>query len=185
MSWKKGDPLDMATEVGPLSNAAHYARVCSFVDIALQDGGQLLCGGKRPANVGDKGYYLEPTAVLMPSNSARVCQEEIFGPFAAFQIFDTFDEAIAIANDSEFGLVSYLWSNDLTQAHRAAREIQAGVVLVNTPMILDLRFPFGGYKTSGVGREGIDGMRHFYTEEKTVTIALQRPAMARLGAGLA
>lgn len=177
-----GDPLDMKTEVGPLSNAAHYARVCSFVDIALQDGGQLLCGGKRPANVGDKGYYLEPTAVLMPSNSARVCQEEIFGPFAAFQIFDDFDEAIAIANDSEFGLVSYLWSNDLTQAHRAAREIQAGVVLVNTPMILDLRFPFGGYKTSGVGREGIDGMRHFYTEEKTVTIALKRPAMARLGA---
>lgn len=180
-----GDPLDMATEVGPLSNAAHYARVCSFVDIALQDGGQLLCGGQRPAHVGDKGYYLEPTAVLMPSNSARVCQEEIFGPFAAFQIFDTFDEALAIANDSEFGLVSYLWSNDLTQAHRAAREIQAGVVLVNTPMILDLRFPFGGYKTSGVGREGIDGMRHFYTEEKTVTIALQRPAMARLGAGQA
>lgn len=177
-----GDPLDMATEVGPLSNAAHHARVCSFVDIALQDGGQLLCGGKRPANVGDKGYYLEPTAVLMPSNSARVCQEEIFGPFAAFQIFDDFDEAVAIANDSEFGLVSYLWSHDLTQVHRAAREIQAGVVLVNTPMILDLRFPFGGYKTSGVGREGIDGMRHFYTEEKTVTVALKRPAMARLGA---
>lgn len=177
-----GDPLDMATEVGPLSNAAHHARVCSFVDIALQDGGQLLCGGKRPASVGDKGYYLEPTAVLMPSNSARVCQEEIFGPFAAFQIFDDFDEAVAIANDSEFGLVSYLWSHDLTQVHRAAREIQAGVVLVNTPMILDLRFPFGGYKTSGVGREGIDGMRHFYTEEKTVTVALKRPAMARLGA---
>ncbi len=177
-----GDPLDIHTEVGPLSNGAHYARVCSFVDIALQDGGKLLCGGKRPAHMGDKGYYLEPTAVLMASNSARVCQEEIFGPFAAFQVFDTFDEALAIANDSEFGLVSYLWSNDLTQAHRAAREIQAGVVLVNTPMVLDLRFPFGGYKTSGVGREGFDGMRHFYTEEKTVTIALKRPAMARLGA---
>lgn len=177
-----GDPLETHTEVGPLSNAAHYARVCSFVDIALKDGGQLLCGGKRPAHLGDKGYYFEPTAVLMPSNSARVCQEEIFGPFAAFQVFDTFDEALAIANDSDFGLVSYLWSNDLTQAHRAAREIQAGVVLVNTPMVLDLRFPFGGYKTSGVGREGFDGMRHFYTEEKTVTIALKRPAMARLGA---
>ena len=176
-----GDPLDMNTEVGPLSNAAHYARVCSYVDIAKQEGGQLLCGGKRPANVGDKGYYLEPTAFLMPSNSTRVCQEEIFGPFAAFQIFDTFDEALTIANDSDFGLVSYLWSNDLTQAHRAAREIQSGVVLVNTPMLLDLRFPFGGYKTSGVGREGIEGMRHFYTEEKTVTVALKRPAMMRLG----
>jgi len=152
------------------------------VDAALQEGGTLLCGGQRPAGVGGKGYYLEPTAVLMPHNRARVCQEEIFGPFAAFQVFDGFDEAIAIANDSEFGLVSYLWSNDLAQAQRAAREIEAGVVLVNTPMVLDLRFPFGGYKASGVGREGIDGMRHFYTEEKTVTLALKRPAMARLGA---
>ena len=178
-----GDPLDMATELGPLSNAAHYARVCSFIEMARADGGELLCGGRRPPGLGAKGYYLEPTAVLMPSNAARVCQQEIFGPFAAFQVFDDFDEAIAIANDSEFGLVSYLWTNDLQQAHRAARAIEAGVVLVNTPMILDLRFPFGGYKSSGVGREGIDGMRHFYTEEKTVTIALQRPAMARLGAG--
>lgn len=177
-----GDPLDTRNELGPLSNAAHYARVRSFVDAALQEGGTLLCGGQRPAGVGGKGYYLEPTAVLMPHNRARVCQEEIFGPFAAFQVFDGFDEAIAIANDSEFGLVSYLWSNDLAQAQRAAREIEAGVVLVNTPMVLDLRFPFGGYKASGVGREGIDGMRHFYTEEKTVTLALKRPAMARLGA---
>jgi len=176
-----GNPLDMRTEVGPLSNATHYRRVCSFVDIAVQEGGKLLCGGKRPSHVGDKGYYLEPTAVLMHSNQSRVCQEEIFGPIAAFELFDTFDEAIAIANDSPFGLVSYLWSNDLTQTHRAAREIQAGTVLVNSPMVLDLRFPFGGYKESGVGREGIDGMRHFYTEEKTVAIALRRPAMTRLG----
>jgi acyl-CoA reductase-like NAD-dependent aldehyde dehydrogenase len=177
-----GDPLDMATEVGPLSNATHHARVCSFIELARQDGGTLLCGGKRPAHVGDKGYYLEPTAFLMPSNAARVCQEEIFGPFAVFQVFDHFDEALAIANDSEYGLAAYLWSNDLEQTHRAARELQAGVVLVNSPMLLDLRFPFGGYKSSGVGREGIDGMRHFYTEEKTVAVALKRPAMARLGA---
>lgn len=176
-----GDPMDMATEVGPLSNRAHYERVMSFVDIAGQDGAQLLTGGKRPAQL-QAGYYLEPTAVLVKSNQARVCQEEIFGPFAAFQVYDDFDEAIAIANESEFGLVSYLWSNDLRESHEAARRIQAGVVLVNTPMILDLRFPFGGYKNSGVGREGIEGMRHFYTEEKTVTLALKRPAMERLGA---
>lgn len=177
-----GDPLDTRNELGPLSNAAHYSRVRSFVDIALQEGGTLLCGGKRPAGIGDKGYYLEPTAVLMPHNRTRACQEEIFGPFATLQIFDDFDEALAIANDSEFGLVSYLWSNDLSQTQRAVCEIEAGVVLVNTPMILDLRFPFGGYKNSGLGREGIDGMRHFYTEEKTVTLALKRPAMTRLGA---
>jgi 5-carboxymethyl-2-hydroxymuconic-semialdehyde dehydrogenase len=178
-----GDPLDPSTEMGPLSNAAHYARVQSFVELADREGGKLLCGGKRPAHL-STGYYQEPTAVLMPSNDTRVCQEEIFGPFAAFQIFDDFEEALAIANASEFGLVSYLWSNDLAQVNSAMRRIQAGVVLVNTTMVLDLRFPFGGYKNSGVGREGVDGMRHFYTEEKTVTIALKRPVIERLGAGV-
>ena len=100
---------------------------------------------------------------------------------AAIQVFDTFDEALQIANASEYGLVSYLWTNDLRQSQQAAQALEAGVVLVNTPMLLDLRFPFGGYKNSGVGREGIEGMRHFYTEEKTVTLALKRPAMERLG----
>jgi len=177
-----GDPQDPATEVGPLSNAAHYQRVRSYVDIALGEGSELLCGGGRPAHL-ERGYYFEPTAVRVSSNALRVCQEEIFGPFAAIQVFDEFDEALALANDSEYGLVSYLWTNDLQQANRAARTIEAGVVLVNSPMILDLRFPFGGYKNSGVGREGIAGMRHFYTEEKTVTVALKRPTMDRLGAG--
>lgn len=177
-----GDPLDPGTEVGPLANASHYARVMSFVDSAQSEGGRLLCGGRRPAGLA-QGYYLEPTAVLVDSNSVRICQEEIFGPVAAFQVFDDFDEALAIANDSEYGLVSYLWTNDLRQSQQAAQALEAGVVLVNTPMLLDLRFPFGGYKNSGVGREGIEGMRHFYTEEKTVTLALKRPAMERLGAG--
>ena len=175
-----GDPLDPATEVGPLANAAHYARVKSFVQGAAADGGTLLCGGGRPAGLSE-GYYLEPTAVLVKSNAVRLCQEEIFGPVVAIQVFDTFDEALAIANDSDYGLVSYLWTNDLQQSQRAAQTLEAGVVLVNTPMLLDLRFPFGGYKNSGVGREGIEGMRHFYTEEKTVTLALKRPAMERLG----
>lgn len=188
-----GDPLDPSTEVGPLANAAHYARVMSFVEGAEAEGGRILCGGKRPklpdgVQGGEGslkgGYFLEPTAVLVKSNDVRICQEEIFGPVAAFQVFDTFDEALEIANASEYGLVAYLWTNDLQQAQRAARTLEAGVVLVNTPMLLDLRFPFGGYKNSGMGREGIEGMRHFYTEEKTVTQALKRPAMERLGAGI-
>ena len=177
-----GDPLDPATEVGPLANGAHFARVMSFVEGAEAEGGRILCGGRRPAGL-DKGWYLEPTAVLAPSNDVRICQEEIFGPVAAFQVFDTFEEALTIANASEYGLVSYLWTNDLQQSQQAARTLEAGVILVNTPMLLDLRFPFGGYKNSGVGREGIEGMRHFYTEEKTVTMALKRPPMERLGVG--
>jgi len=102
---------------------------------------------------------------------------------AAIQVFDDFDQAIALANDSAFGLVSYLWTQNLNQAMAGAQRLQAGVVLTNTTMTLDTRFPFGGYKQSGVGREGIDGMRHFYTEEKTVTVALRPPPMERLGAG--
>ena len=176
-----GDPLDPLTEMGPLANAAHYQRALSFVEIAQSGGAKLLTGGKRPPLL-DQGYYLEPTAVLVESNQCRVCQEEIFGPFATIQVFDEFDEAIALANESNFGLVSYLWSSDLQQCMQASRQVKAGMVLVNTPMNMDMRFPFGGYKDSGLGREGIDGFRHFYTEEKTVTIALQRPAMERLGA---
>ena len=175
-----GDPLDPQTEMGPLANEAHYQRALSFVDIAQSGGAKLLTGGKRPPRL-KQGYYLEPTAVLVESNQSRVCQEEIFGPFVTIQVFDEFEEAITLANESSFGLVSYLWSGDLQQCMQATRQIQAGMVLVNTPMNLDLRFPFGGYKNSGLGREGIDGFRHFYTEEKTVTIALQRPAMERLG----
>lgn len=176
-----GDPFDGQTEIGPLANAAHYARVQGYVEIARADGAELLTGGKRPAYC-ERGYYFEPTAVLVNSNQSRVCQEEIFGPFATFQVFDDFEEALQLANASDFGLAAYLWSSDLGQCLAAARSLQAGVVLVNSPMILDSRFPFGGYKDSGVGREGIEGMSHFYTEEKTVTVALRRPAMDRLGA---
>ena len=175
-----GPPQDPATEIGPLANAMHYERVCNFVEQARQDGGELLTGGGRPDGL-ERGFYLEPTAVLASSNANAVCQDEIFGPFAVFQRFDDFDDAISIANDSRFGLASYLWSNDLGQCLQAAQRIQAGTVLVNTPMTTDLRFPFAGYKDSGLGREGLDGFRHLYSDEKTVTVALRRPSMARLG----
>lgn len=177
-----GHPHDAATEVGPLANAAHYGRVLSYVTLARREGSQLLTGGERPADH-PVGYYLQPTALLARSNRDRVCQEEIFGPVVAFEVFDDFDEAIAIANDSSFGLVSYLWSNDLSECLRAVTKIEAGTVLVNTPMSLDLRLPFAGYKESGLGQEGMEGFRRLYTQEKTAAVALRRPAMARLGAG--
>lgn len=175
-----GDPLDDANDMGPLANAAHHARVLEKIRGAVADGAQLLTGGARPAHL-ERGHYLAPTALLTPHNGLSICQQEVFGPVATVQVFDTFDEALAIANDSSFGLVAYLWSQHLGESLQAAQELQAGVVLTNTPMTLDTRFPFGGYKQSGVGREGIDGMRHFYTEEKTVTVALRRIPSVRLG----
>jgi len=175
-----GDPLQADTDIGPLANAAHHARVLEHIGQATADGAQLLTGGGRPAHL-PRGFYLEPTVLLAPHNRLPVCQQEIFGPVAAIQLFDDFEQALDIANDSDFGLVAYVWTQDLGQSLQAAQRLQAGVVLTNTNMTLDTRFPFGGHKQSGVGREGIDGMRHFYTEEKTVTVALRPPPMERLG----
>jgi acyl-CoA reductase-like NAD-dependent aldehyde dehydrogenase len=179
---KIGHPMAPDTEIGPLAFKAHMDRVLSFVDVAKADGATLLCGGKRAEGF-EAGYYMEPTAVLAPNNEARVCQEEIFGPFATFLIFDTLDEAITIANRSPFGLVSYVWSGDLHTVMRCSRDIRAGVVWVNTPMVRELRAPFGGYKESGVGRDGANASADFFTEVKTTTIPIDPVTVPRLGLG--
>ena len=165
-----GDPLSIKTELGPLCYEAHLEKVLSYVDIAAQDGAELLTGGKR-SEAFAKGYFMEPTAVMAPDNNTRVCQEEIFGPFAAFLVFDDLDEAIAMANDSAFGLVGYLWSEHLPSAMQASREILAGTVWINTPTTRELRAPFGGYKDSGIGRDSAGDCLEFFTEAKTTTIA--------------
>ncbi|NLY63363.1 MAG: aldehyde dehydrogenase [Alcaligenaceae bacterium] len=171
-----GDPLAETTQLGPLANERHYANVKRIVEKAVADGAQLLCGGEKPENMqGQKGYYLAPTAFLVKDNAIEICQEEIFGPVVTIQVFDSYDEALEIANDSRYGLVCYLWTTNLDRMTKASLKIKAGVVLVNTTMILDSRFPFSGHKESGMGREGIEGFKHFYTEEKTVTIAIRNP----------
>jgi acyl-CoA reductase-like NAD-dependent aldehyde dehydrogenase len=175
-----GDPLDAGTEMGPLAFAAQRDRVLSYLDVARQDGAELLAGGGRPASL-TRGYYVEPIVALAPSNEARICQEEIFGPFATFLIYDDLDEAIAIANRSDFGLVAYVWTENLAAAMACSRRIRAGVVWVNTPMMRELRAPFGGYKESGIGRDGARNSAEFFTEPKTTSIALGKVAMARLG----
>ena len=177
-----GDPMEASTEIGPLAFEAHMERVLSFVDVARADGAKLLVGGRRSPDF-ERGYYVEPTAVLAPSNAARVCQEEIFGPFATFQTYGTLDEAIAIANDSPFGLVCYVWSEDLAPVMRVSREVRAGTVWVNTPMMRELRAPFGGFKQSGVGRDGATSSVEFFTELKTTTIPIDPVRMPRLGSG--
>ncbi len=175
-----GDPLAAATELGPLAFEAHLERVLSFVDVARAEGATVLTGGGRAAGF-ERGYYMKPTAVLAKDNSARVCREEIFGPFATFLTYDSLDEAIAIANDSPFGLVCYVWAGDLQTVMRCSREIRAGTIWVNTPMMRELRAPFGGYKQSGVGRDGASASADFFTEWKTTSIAIDQVPMPRLG----
>jgi acyl-CoA reductase-like NAD-dependent aldehyde dehydrogenase len=175
-----GDPLDETTELGPLAFKGHMDRVLGFVDVAVADGAKLLCGGGR-ARQFSAGWYVEPTAVLAGDNRARVAQEEIFGPFATFLVFDTLDQAIEIANQSRFGLVAYVWSQALGEVMRCSRDIRAGVVWVNTPMFRELRAPFGGCKDSGVGRDGATSSAEFFTELKTTSIPLEPLSIPKLG----
>jgi 5-carboxymethyl-2-hydroxymuconic-semialdehyde dehydrogenase/aminomuconate-semialdehyde/2-hydroxymuconate-6-semialdehyde dehydrogenase len=179
-----GDPLDDRTELGPLASAAHRQRVLSYVDVAREGGARLLAGGRAAGLPGDLagGYFVEPTAVLATGSGSRVCQEEIFGPFASFLVFDGYEEAIRMANDSRFGLVAYVWSDHLPTVERATRDLRAGVVWVNTPMTRELRAPFGGYRDSGLGREGGSACEQFYTEVKTVTVPSRPVAVRKMGA---
>lgn len=178
-SIRVGDPTDPATEMGPLAYRAHLERVLSFCEPA--DGVEVLCGGTRTDATA--GYFMKPTVLRAESAGARVCQEEIFGPVATILTYGRFDEAIAIANDSRYGLSGYLWSNRLDETMAAARGMRTGGLLVNSPMVFDLRMPFGGVKESGIGREGIESLRNFYSEEKAIAIAMRPlPMPLRLGA---
>lgn len=177
-----GDPFDPATELGPLAFAAHRDRVLSYARAAEEEGAEILCGGRASPDF-ERGYFVEPTAVRVPSNGLRVCQEEVFGPFVSIQTYGETDDAITIANDSRFGLVSYLWSNDLPEVMRVSRRIKAGTVWVNTPLTRDLRAPFGGYKQSGIGRDGLHASVELLTEEKTVMLPNEPLAFPKLGQG--
>jgi acyl-CoA reductase-like NAD-dependent aldehyde dehydrogenase len=175
-----GDPFHSDVEVGPLAFRAHYQRVLSFVETAREEDGTLICGGGHPQE-SKGGFFMRPVAVLARSNADQVCQDEIFGPFAAFVIYDTLEEAIDIANDSDFGLVSYVWSQDIQTIMSVSTEIEAGTVWVNTPMTRDLRAPFGGYKMSGIGRDGLPGSIELFTEQKTIMIPKDKLNLPRLG----
>jgi acyl-CoA reductase-like NAD-dependent aldehyde dehydrogenase len=177
-----GDPFDPATELGPLAFEAHRDRVLSYVDVAVGEGATLLTGGRKHPDF-DRGNYVEPTVVLASDNASRTCQEEIFGPFATIQIFDEVDEAINIANESDYGLVSYVWADDLPSVMRISKRVRAGTVWVNSPMARDLRAPFGGYKKSGIGRDGLPGSIELFTEEKTIMIPVEPLELPRLGTG--
>jgi aminomuconate-semialdehyde/2-hydroxymuconate-6-semialdehyde dehydrogenase len=166
-----GDPMRDETRIGPLVSAEHREKVESYIDVAVGDGGEVVTGGRRPENL-DGGYYLEPTIVSGVPVESRASQEEIFGPVLVATTFDHEDEVIGWANGTEYGLAGMVWSENLSRAHRVAAALQSGLVWVNCFFVRDLRTPFGGAKRSGVGREGGYHSRDFFTEPKTVTIAL-------------
>jgi aminomuconate-semialdehyde/2-hydroxymuconate-6-semialdehyde dehydrogenase len=161
-----GDPTDPATEFGPLASAEHYAKVSGYVDGIEHDGGKVLTGG-----LGD-GWFVRPTIVVDAPADARVCREEIFGPVVVVHPFDTEAEAVALANDTRYGLNAMLFTENLSRAHRVAAALKAGTVWVNCFFIRDLRAPFGGVGDSGVGREGGSFSREFFTEPKAVVMQI-------------
>ncbi len=170
-AWKVGDPLDPDTQMGPLVTSEHLEKVLSYIELAQDEGAKLLTGGHRITD-GElaKGNYVAPTIFADADNSMRVCQDEIFGPVEMVMPFDDVDEAIAIANASRYGLAGMVWTTNLDTAHRVAREVKTGTMWVNCFFVRDLRAPFGGYKDSGLGREGGDYSYEFFTESKAVVM---------------
>jgi aminomuconate-semialdehyde/2-hydroxymuconate-6-semialdehyde dehydrogenase len=168
---KVGHPSEAETKIGALVSKPHLEKVKSYIEIAKNEGADILCGGKQVIVKGaENGYYLEPTVIEVFSDECRVNQEEIFGPVVTIMPFATEEEVLLMANNVKYGLSATLWTNNLKRTMRMTKQLQAGIVWVNTWLMRDLRTPFGGIKDSGVGREGgFDALR-FFTEPKNVCI---------------
>ncbi|CAL76412.1 putative NAD-dependent aldehyde dehydrogenase family protein; putative 5-carboxymethyl-2-hydroxymuconate semialdehyde dehydrogenase, HpcC-like [Bradyrhizobium sp. ORS 278] len=177
---KVGHPLDPATEIGPLIHERHLAKVCSYADVARQDGAIIAVGGKPFAGPGG-GHYVEPTLVTGASQTMRVAQEEVFGPFLTVIPFRDEADAVAIANDVQYGLTGYVWTGDMGRALRVADALEAGMIWLNSENVRHLPTPFGGMKASGIGRDGGDYSFDFYMETKHVSLARGTHKIQRLG----
>ncbi len=169
-SIKLGNPLDPSTEMGPLTSPMHRDRVLSYVKVAVDEGGEIITGGKAPDDAAlANGCYIEPT-IVRASPGDRVCREEVFGPFVTVSTFDDDEEALAIANGTDYGLGGGLWTQNLSRAHRLAGAMRSGMVWVNSYKRVSPASPFGGTGLSGYGREmGFEAMRE-YTEAKSIWI---------------
>ncbi len=169
-SIRLGDPLDPATEMGPLTSAMHRDRVLAYCKVARDEGGEIVMGGRAPERSElSAGYYFEPT-VVRARPEHRVCREEVFGPFVTVTSFRSEEEAVAIANGTDYGLGGGLWTSDLGRAHRVAGALHAGMIWVNAYKRVNPGSPFGGVRGSGYGREmGFDAMDE-YTHARSIWI---------------
>ena len=170
-----GDPLDEKTIIGPMISQGHLAKVRSYIELGPKEGATLLCGGLDTPSLPDrvkKGNYVMPTVFADVDNRMKIAQEEIFGPVACLIPFKDEADAIAKANDIQYGLSSYVFSENIGRAHRVAAAIEAGMCFVNSQNVRDLRQPFGGTKASGTGREGGTWSYEVFLEPKNIAVSL-------------
>jgi 5-carboxymethyl-2-hydroxymuconic-semialdehyde dehydrogenase len=177
-----GDPFDPRTELGPLIRPEHHERVMDYIESARRRGARILAGGERPDDMPD-GNFLQATVIADVDEDFEVFKEEIFGPVLVAMPFDDEEEAIRLANATQYGLAAYVWTNDIKRAHRVAHAIDTGMCWINSQNVRDLRTPFGGVKASGIGREGGDYAFEFYCETEIVHVALGTHAIPKLGMG--
>ncbi len=169
-----GDPLDENSKQGAVVSKLHFDKVMGMIAQAKEEGGKLLLGGEavQPAGRCENGLFIQPTIFEGLDAACRTNMEEIFGPVVTLQSFKTEDEALQLANTSDYGLSATIWTQDVSRAHRVAAKVHSGIIWVNCWLLRDLRTPFGGFKNSGVGREGGWDALRFFTEPKNVCIEL-------------
>jgi 5-carboxymethyl-2-hydroxymuconic-semialdehyde dehydrogenase len=180
-----GDPLDEATIIGPMISRDHLAKVRRYIELGTQEGAELLAGGLDAPDLASglrEGNFVKATVFGNVRNEMKIAQDEIFGPVACLIPFDDEADAIRIANDTRYGLSSYIWTENLGRAHRVAAAVEAGMCFVNSQNVRDLRQPFGGTKASGTGREGGTWSFEVFLEPKNVCVSIDRHPIPRWGA---